>query len=89
MVDEKKIAAIKKKNAQIIKKLAKLLIVEYERYGIKVSKAKTIEMLLALGASNIFNTSEGQVMMQSFNGLIQQAFINGIKYQGGAKTPPC
>ena len=86
-IDEKKLRAIKKKNATIIKKLSKLLILEYQRYSIKISKAKSLEMLLALGNSNIFNTSEGQVMMQSFNGLIQQAFINGIKYQGGKKTP--
>ena len=86
-IDEKKLRAIKKKNATIIKKLSKLLILEYQRYNIKISKAKSLEMLLALGDSNIFNTSEGQVMMQSFNGLIQQAFINGIKYQGGNKTP--
>lgn len=86
-IDEKKLRAIKKKNATIIKKLSKLLILEYQRYSIKISKAKSLEMLLALGNSNIFNTSEGQVMMQTFNGLIQQAFINGIKYQGGKKTP--
>lgn len=86
-IDEKKLRAIKKKNAQVIKKLSNLLILEYQRYNIKISKAKSMEMLLALGNSNIFNTSEGQVMMQSFNGLIQQAFMNGIKYQGGSKTP--
>ena len=85
-IDEKKLGAIKKKNASIIKKLSKLLIFEYDRYGIKISKARSLEMLIALAASNIFNTKEGQVTMQTFNGLIQQAFINGIKYQGGAKT---
>jgi SPP1 gp7 family putative phage head morphogenesis protein len=86
-IDEKKLRSIKKKNATIIKKLSKLLILEYKRYSIKISKAKSSEMLLALANSNMFNTKEGQVMMQSFNGLIQQAFINGIKFQGGNKTP--
>lgn len=86
-VDEKKLRSIKKKNASIIKRLSKLLILEYNKYSIKISRAKSLEMLYALAASNIFNTQEGQVMMQTFNGLIQQAFINGIKYQGGAKTP--
>jgi len=86
-IDEKKLKGIKKKNATIIKKLSKLLIFEYNRFGIKISKARTLEMLTALAASNIFNTKEGQVTMQTFNGLIQQAFINGIKYQGGSKTP--
>ena len=85
-IDEKKLNAIKKKNAQIIKKLSNLLTVEQKKYGIQISKAKNLEMLSALASSNIYNTAEGQVMMQTYNGLIQQAFINGIKYQGGSKT---
>jgi SPP1 gp7 family putative phage head morphogenesis protein len=86
MVDEKKLRAIKKKGAQVINKLSKLLIFEYKSHSIKISKAKSLDILIALAAQNIFNTQSGQKTMITFNDLIQQAFINGIKYQGGQKT---
>lgn len=86
-IDEKKIAKLKKKQAQGIKRLASLLIGIYDKYNIKIGRAKTTEMLLALANSNIFNTKEALPIMEEYNTLIQQMFMAGIKYQGGASSP--
>ena len=83
----KKLASIKKKNLLIIKKLSNLLINEIKTHSIKISRSKTIELLTALASSNLFTTQSGNEMMMDFNTLIQTAFTNGIKFQGGDKTP--
>ena len=86
-VNEKEITARKKKHAQVIKKMSALLIGVYAAHNIRISKAKSIELLLALANTNIFQTKDALPQIAKVNDIMKIAFSAGIKSQGGTMTP--
>jgi len=86
-VDEKKIAALKKKQAQAIKQGAAILIGIYAAHQIRISKAQSIAMLIALAQSNIFQTKDALPKIADFNNIITTMFHAGTKFSGGNVTP--
>lgn len=85
-VNEKEIKARKKKHAQVIKKMSALLIGVYAAHQIRISRAKSLSILMALANTNIFQTADALPKVAKINDILKIAFTAGVKSQNGTMT---